>query len=286
MKFLILGKNGQLGNEIVNYLSSEKMDFIATGREDLDIADIDQLHKLVNLHKPNIIINTCAYQLVDGCEKNPEEAFNVNTIAVKNIAEISREHEAKTITFSTDYVFDGTKGTAYKEDDLPNPLQIYGLSKYAGEVACKNYNENSYIIRTCGLFSGKTGSRTKGNFIINILREAEGKEYIEVNSDQIVNPTYAGDLTLSLFELIKKNAPAGIYHLVSQNSCSWAELATKVMEVAGRSTRIVPVERKGQYGKIRRPLYSVLENTRAKSLGVTLPTWESAVERYFDKYLK
>ena len=266
--------------------AKKKFNVIGFTKAEANITNYEQVRKLIQKIKPQIIINTAAYQIVDKCEQNPDIAFAINTIAIKNIAEICQEQHIQTITISTDYVFDGKKGATYEETDIPHPLQIYGISKYAGELICLQYNPNSYIIRTCALFGGETGSKSKGNFIINILKEAQGLSTLEVNNDQIINPTYAVDLAEGIFRLIEKQAPVGIYHLVSSNYCSWADLAKKVMEIKKQTTKIIPVKREGKYGNLSRPLFTALENTKAKKLGITLPTWESAVERYIDSYLK
>jgi len=281
---MIIGKNGQLGKELVSAANKLGFSVIAFGKEELDVRKYNQVKKEIERIKPKVVINTSTYQVVDECEKNPKIAFDVNTLGVRNIADICRNNKILTITYSTDYVFDGKKGEQYVEADRPNPLQIYGISKLAGELACLDYNFNSIIIRTCALFGGKYGSKKKGNFVINTIREVEGKKFYEVNCDQIINPTYANDLAEATLKLISKNATPGIYHLVNEGYCSWADFAQTIMKLKNINTEIIPIERKGIYGKIKRPLFTALSNTKAKKLGVTLPSWQSGLERYIKLY--
>lgn len=281
MKFLIIGKNGQLGAELVSYLKKRGFDFKAYSREELDITSIPKLKEKIETDRPDVVINASAYHVVPQCEEFPETAFEINTIAIKNLAQICNAKKIIFVTYSTDYVFDGLKGSLYEEEDKPNPLQIYGLSKYAGELAALNYSENSIIIRTCGVYSGKNGSRSKkGNFILSILNQTKDKKVLEVSSEQIVNPTYALDLAKSSIELILKKPKSGIYHLASEGFCSWAEFAEQIIKYKKMSTKIVPVNRKGVSGELKRPLFSALKNTRAKELGVVLPSWQNGLERY------
>jgi dTDP-4-dehydrorhamnose reductase len=281
MKVLLFGKNGQLGNELDKRADDFGFEIVSFGREEADITDYEKVNSLIEQYKPNIIINASAYHVVPECESHPETAFLINAVALKNLAETCDRLKIKLVHYSTDYVFDGRKEIPYKEIDTPMPLQIYGISKLAGEFTVLRYATNSVLIRTSGVYGGKTGSRAKkGNFIINILKQAEGKETLEVSSEQIVSPTYAVDLAKATLQLLKHKNVAGIYHLVNEGYCSWAELAQAAVDVKGLKTKIIPVDRGGMAGSLRRPLFSALSNTRAKKLKIVLPEWEDAARRY------
>lgn len=281
MKILLIGKNGQLGKELVSAIVSRGIDLNAYGHDELDITDVLRLKKKIETDRPDVVINASAYHVVSDCEKFPETAFEINTIAIKNLAQICNERKITLVTYSTDYVFDGLKGSPYEEEDKPNPLQIYGLSKLAGELSALNYSEKGVVIRTCGVYSGQTGSRSKkGNFILSILNQAKDRKVLEVSSEQIVNPTYALDLAKSSIDLILKNKEPGIYHLASEGFCSWADFAKEIIKYQNLSTKIVAVDRKGVSGELKRPLFSALKNTRAKKLGIVLPSWQNGLERY------
>lgn len=281
MKILLLGKNGQLGEELHNQSMRLGYDMKAYSKRELDITNSKKVRARIKSIKPDVVINASAYHVLADCERYPHKAFLVNTVSIKGISEACNEVGARFVSYSTDYVFDGLKGSPYIESDKPNPLQIYGISKYAGEITALKYSPNTIIIRTCGVFGGKKGSRSKGgNFILSILKQAKGKKKLEVSSEQIVSPTYAHNLAEATLGLINKRNVNGIYHLVNEGYCSWADFATEVVKLKEVSTRIIPVDRKGSVGTLKRPLFSALKNTRAKELGVVLPDWGKGVRQY------
>jgi len=226
-------------------------------------------------------MNATAYHVVPECEQHPEMAFAVNATAVKTMADLCGQRGIGFVTYSTDYVFDGRAGRPCAEDDRPNPLQTYGVSKYAGELLAALYHPGSLIVRTCGVYGGRHGSRTKkGNFVLSMLRDTAGRRELEVSSEQIVNPTFAADLAAASLALVRRGAAGGLYHLASEGHCSWAEFAAAIVSLARRPTTIIPVDRGGHSSAARRPLFSALANVRASALGVTLPPWQDGLSRY------
>lgn len=280
MKIILLGKDGQLGKEIYINAQKNKHNVIGLSREDLDLSDKAQLEKKLIGKKADVLINATGYMNVADSEDNPMMAFLINSIAVRQLAVITEEMGAKFVNYSSDYVFDGAKGTPYKETDIPSPLQVYGFSKYCGELMAASYNKNSYIIRTCGIYGGSIGARSKGNFVLNLLRDIKDKKEIEVSSEQIVSPTYATELAKKTLSLIEEQSPVGIYHLVNEGKCSWAEFSTEIIKLAGLNVKIIPVNRKGFSGGAKRPIFSALQNTKAKKLGITLPEWQVSLKDY------
>lgn len=285
-KILLIGRNGQLGTEIIKDASSFGFEVIAFEKEELDVTNELQVREKIKEVKPDILINTSAYNAVLMCETNFLPAMELNFIAVKNLARICKENNIFFVTFSTDYVFDGEKGTPYEEDDAPNPLQIYGISKLAGEYAALNCcPKGAFIIRTCGLYGGKMGSPGKGNFVLNIIKEAKEKETIEVSSEQIISPTYAGDLSKATLKLLNSSAEAGIYHLINNGYCSWYEFTQEVFKLAGINKELKPVDRGGLTGEMKRPKFSALKNIKAKTLGIELPLWQEGLKLYLKEVL-
>lgn len=282
-KVILIGKNGQLGGEIIRNSGSFGFEIFPFDRDEIDVSDPDQLEKKISEIKPDIVINTSAYHVVPRCEEFPWEAMKINFIAVGKMALLCKKHGIKFVTYSTDYVFDGKKGTPYREDDEPNPLQFYGVSKCAGEFAALNlYPEGSFVVRTCGLYGGVSGSPEKGgNFVLNIMKEGREKEVVEVSSEQIVSPTYAGDLAKATILLLEKRADAGIYHLVNEGYCSWYEFSREIFELAGIKTKLVPTDRKGASGAMKRPIFSALSNVKAAGAGISLPSWQKGLQSYF-----
>ena len=287
MKILLIGKTGQLGNDILR-LGSPIHDIYSPERDILDIGLPDRIEEILALYTPDVVINTAAYHNVPLCEIEYSMAFKINCIAVKNLAKLCKKVKAVFVTFSTDYVFDGEKKNPYLEHDKPAPLQIYGISKLAGEFASLSvWPERTIIIRTCGLY-GLSGAQSKGgNFVDKRIIDAKEHNLIEIGCDQVVSPTYTNDLAKAVLQLIAhSNIKAGIYHMVNRGECSWYEFTKAIYEIMRLKVKVVPADRKGLSGEMRRPLYSVLSNTRAAAMGITLPNWRDALERYLrEKYL-
>lgn len=280
MTVFIFGKTGQLGEQLYIQGLNRKHKVVGFSHVELDVTDKEGVEKMIKKVKPDIVMNATAYHVVPDCEAYPDKAFLINTIAVRDIAEICERSNIRFVHYSTDYVFGGKKGSPYEEDDLPLPIQTYGISKVAGEYMAFAFNPKSILIRASGVYGGKHGSRSKkGNFALNILKEKD-KKTLKVSSEQIVNPTYSLDLAIATYDLLKHKNASGVYHLANEGYCSWAEFAAEIMRLSGSKTKIIPVDRSGQSGGARRPLFSALKNTRAVKLGIKLPTWQDAIRRY------
>jgi dTDP-4-dehydrorhamnose reductase len=281
MKILLLGGSGQLGSELIGHARTLGIEITAPSHTALDVTDPSALLAGIDEAAPEVVINATGDHVVPECDRTPERAFGTNAIAVKNMAEACALRDIEFVTLSTDYVFDGEKGTPYEEDDRPNPLQTYGVSKYAGELLARMAHPRTVVIRTCGLYGGENGSRAKGgNFVLTVLRESEERALLEVSSEQIVNPTYAADLAAATLGLLAVPPSGGIYHLGSTGQCSWAEFAAAIVELADRPMRIVPVDQGARSGTMRRPRFSALANLRGSAAGVTLPHWKDGLGRY------
>ncbi len=288
MKILLIGKNGQLGSEINKQSFARGHEIYSFSHEELDITDSEKIGKIIKKNKPEIVINASAYHVVPDCEIYPDKAFLINATSLKPIAEACSQKNIKFVHYSTDYVFDGVAGTPNGEDDLPNPVQIYGVSKLAGEYIALNYSPTGIVIRSSGVYGGLHGSRSKrGNFALNIIEQAKdkkdlpaGRQELEVSSEQIVNPTYSVDLAKATLDLLQNKGISGIYHLANEGYCSWAEFASEIIKIKNMSTKIIPVDRGGMAGTLKRPLFSALKNIRAEKLGVKLPPWQDAIKRY------
>lgn len=285
MKILLIGRTGQLGSHIIK--NNKKYEIHAPGREELDLENLVEKTDYILGNNFDVIINAAAFHNVLLCEKEYDKAFRVNCAAVRDLAAFSRETGARLVTFSSDYVFSGQKSTPYMEDDKPCPLQMYGITRASGEFIGRSVApENVFIIRTCGLY-GLTGASAKGgNFVDKRVKDAKNNESLEMNCEQIVSPTYAEDLSIAVLKLIEnENAEPGIYHLVNEGACSWFEFTEKIYGIMDIRIKLVPVNRRGMEKGMRRPIYSVLANTRAKKLGIILPEWQDALKRYLaDKY--
>ncbi len=279
MRILLIGASGQLGSDLIN--NNPGHHIIAPARTELDITRSDGIAASIRDSKADWVINTAAFHDVPLCETQPEQAFRVNCVAVRDLAQACLVNKSRLMTFSTDYVFSGGKRTPYSEDDCPAPLQIYGISKLGGEAAALAVApEQVLIVRTCGLY-GRSGAISKGgNFVDKRLADGSREGTIDMSCDQTICPTSTHDLSKALYALITANHQPGIYHLVNDGECTWFEFTKMIYEYAGIKTRVRPVDREGRTGMMRRPLYSVLANARARALGITLPPWQDALKRY------
>ena len=286
MNILLIGKTGQLGGSILAEQTPHRI--YAPDRSELDIESKESCERAIAEFRPDVVINTAAFHNVPQCEVEPHRAFAVNCQAVRDLAAICKKMDVRLITFSTDYVFGGEQRTPYREDDRTGPLQMYGISRLAGElVALATASQHAVVIRTCGLY-GLSGATSKGgNFVDKRIADAQTNSELDMGCDQVVSPTYTGDLAQAVLKLIEhpQHVP-GIYHLANEGECTWFEFTKAIYEIMNLDVKVRPVDRGGMSGEMRRPLYSALANTKARALGITLPHWRDALERYIrEKYV-
>lgn len=280
MKILLIGATGQLGGDILR--NNPGHEIAAPGRDVVDLARPAEAADAIARMRPDAVINCAAFHNVPRCEEDPAQAFLINCAAVRDLARACEKAGAWLVTFSSDYAFGGARSTPWNEDDLPAPVQIYGITRVAGEHAARAaLPERSMVIRTCGLY-GRAGARSKGgNFVDGRVADALAGRRIEMACEQIVAPTATDDLSRAVFALIEERRRApGIYHLVNEGACSWYEFTCEIVRLVGGRNEVVPVDRGGRSGEMRRPLYSVLANTRARALGITLRPWQAALADY------
>lgn len=259
-------------------------DILGIDRDNCDITDKSSLAKTTGSLKFDVVVHCAAYTEVDKAEEDAENAFLINEEGTRNIIEAANCKECLFIYMSTDYVFDGNKKTAYTEEDIVNPLGIYGRSKLAGEKLAAKLNKH-IIIRTSWLF-GPNGK----NFISTIARLAKEKETIEVVSDQTGSPTYTLDLAKAISDIINthftKDIAPGIYNITNTGFCSWAELASYVIKESGLKTQVVEIKSEQLKRKAVRPKNSMLLKEKFKTLnGYYLPNWPEAVKHYLKNYI-
>jgi len=282
MKVAVIGASGQLGSDLVKAFEGEA--FPLTHR-DLDIEDPESL-KVLNKLKPEVVINTAAYVRVDDAEVEAEKAFQVNAIGALNVAKACNEIEAVNVYISTDYVFDGAKGEPYEEDDVPNPINVYGLSKYAGEILTRNYSEKYYVIRVASLY-GKAGARGKGgNFVDYMIQRAKNGEEIKVVNDMFMSSTYTKDVSRMLKRFLDLDLaikPAfGVYHIVNEGYCNWYNFTKEIFNISGWDAKIqiMPIKSSELKKLARRPIFSALKNKKLDDLGLRMRNWKEALKDY------
>jgi len=274
LRILLTGANGQLGHDLIS-TKPENVEILPYDKESLDITDRDKTLSVISEQKPDVLINTAAYVRVDDAEDNAAEAFSINAVGVKNLVEACNKTGTLITHISTDYVFDGTKAPIpYNEDDIPNPLNTYGLSKFAGEMFVKNYAHNAYIIRTASLY-GKSGASGKGgNFVYTVLGRLLKNQTMKVVNDIYMSPTCTYNLAQEIWRMISEKRPNGLYHIVNDGYCSWFEFAKTISDLADIKGEIIPVSHTEYPSKARRPLWSPLMSIK----GITIASWEKALE--------
>ena len=282
MRILITGKNGQLGKSIQKIVNDQSSnDFIFVGREELDLSGESNIsHYFSNNNKFDIIINCAAYTEVDKAEEEQEVANQVNHLAVKQLAQIVNEQQAKLIHISTDYVFDGESDKPYVEEDTTNPINVYGKTKLAGEKALqKIMPTNATIIRTSWVYS-----EYSNNFVKTMLNLGKERDKISVVSDQIGSPTYATDLANVILEIIKNkefreiDQVTQIYHYSNEGEISWHDFAKEIFKIAKINCKVNPITTQQYPTPARRPKNSLMNNDKiAKVFGVNIPDWEESL---------
>ncbi|MCZ0756857.1 MULTISPECIES: dTDP-4-dehydrorhamnose reductase [Anoxybacillaceae] len=275
MKIVVTGANGQLGQELVGQLQQTNVELYSFTKSDLDITNDSIVNETITKIKPDILINAAAYTKVDQAEIEEETAYLVNAFGQRNLAIAAEKVGAKICYISTDYVFDGTSMTPYREYDRTNPLGVYGKSKYAGEELTKSLCSRYFIVRTAWVY-GEFGQ----NFVKTMLRLAKEKEEIGVVNDQIGSPTYTVDLARFIIELVQTEK-FGIYHATNSGSCSWYEFAKAIFEESNIHVKVNPITTEQFPRPAARPKYSVLDNFAMKVNGFPmLRHWREALKEF------
>lgn len=272
MKVVILGSTGLLGKALMREWSGA--DVLGLGSRDVDIRDAAAVRKVLSHTHPDWIVLAAAYTDVDGCESNQELAFSVNRDGPVNVAHAAAEAGAKLLFVSSDYVFDGRKGSPYEVDDKRDPQSVYGRTKAEAEVRLLETLPGCCIARTSWLFG--TGGKC---FPDTILKAAASRPALDVVDDQRGSPTYAVDLARAISELCRKDA-RGIVHVTNTGSCSWFEFAREIVKQAGIPTEVRPTTSEKMARPAPRPAYSVLSATSLHNLGIEMPGWQDALARY------
>ncbi len=274
-KILVTGSNGQLGKELKKISGSfPQFNFIFLSREDLPIHHFEMVRHCFKIYQPQYLINCAAYTAVDRAESEKDLAFQVNGEAVGVLAAICKENHTQFIHISTDYVFDGTATTPYREDSPTNPQSVYGASKLEGEKQALQFNPDSVIIRTSWLYSefGK-------NFVKTMLKLLKEKQEISVVNDQVGSPTYAFDLAEVIMQILSsKQWQPGIYHYSNKGIISWFDFAVAIKELTGSNCKINPIPTSQYPTLAKRPAYSGLDKTKIQNtFGIQLKDWKKSL---------
>jgi dTDP-4-dehydrorhamnose reductase len=281
VKTLVIGASGQLGQDLMRVLGEEA---IGLGHGDIDVTDGVGVSRIVREHEPDWVINTAAFHRVDDCEMNPTLAFAVNATGAGNVARAAAEIGAGVVFYSTDYVFGGEgrpRHDPHTESSLPDPLNVYGISKLAGERMVMNGNPRHLVIRSAGLY-GTATSRKGWTFPELMATKGKNDGWVKVVTDQALSPTYTHDLAESTKALMEREA-RGLFHLTNAGECSWFEFAQATFDITGIAVNMEPATTVTGERRARRPPYSALESERLAETGVPpMRPWREALAHYLN----
>ena len=288
MNILLTGVKGQVGWELQRSLASLG-EVVAVDREDMDLADAAAIRTKVQEIAPRVIVNPAAYTAVDRAESEPERARLINAVAPGILAEAALRCGAILVHYSTDYVFDGSKDTAYLEDDAPHPLNVYGATKLAGEAAIRAVGVRHLILRTSWVY-GLRG----GNFLLTMQRLMRERTELKIVDDQIGAPTWSRLIAEATAQILAqclspargadRPEPWGTYHLTCGGETSWYGFAAAIAELGGYTTRLTPIPSSDYPTPARRPTNSRLDNAKlARVFGLRLPHWREALKLCLDQ---
>ena len=285
MRVLVTGAKGQLGTDVMAELKSNNIEAVGIDREELDIVDAkacEEFFDKANAEKRiDAVIHCAAYTAVDRAEDEQELSYNINALGTKNIATACKKFDMKLMYISTDYVFNGQGERPWEPDDERQPLNVYGKTKYEGELFVEEITKKYFIVRIAWVF-GIAGN----NFIKTMLKLAKERDSLTVVDDQIGSPTYTADLSKLLVSMIQTDN-YGRYHATNEGYCSWYEFAKEIFKVAGVTINVAPVDSSAYPAKAKRPANSRMEKKKLDEMGFKrLPSWQDATRRYIEELQK
>ncbi|MBE5891989.1 MAG: dTDP-4-dehydrorhamnose reductase [Lachnospiraceae bacterium] len=277
MKVFVTGVRGQLGYDVVNELEKRGIEAIGVDIQEMDITNADSVNTVIGEAAPDAVIHCAAYTAVDAAEDNAELCRKVNAEGTQNIANMCKTLDIPMIYISTDYVFDGTGERPWEPDDERNPLNVYGQTKYEGELAVQNTLEKYFIVRIAWVF-GVNGK----NFVKTMLNLGRTRDHLTVVNDQFGSPTYTYDLAKLLVDMVLTDK-YGFYHATNEGICTWYEFACEIFRQAGIDVKVDPVSADQYPAKAKRPSNSRMSKEKLTDNGFEkLPTWQDALQRYLE----
>ena len=275
---MITGVKGQLGYDLNNELLKRGHEVVGVDIEEMDITDAEACDRVITQSEVDGVFHCAAYTAVDAAEDNKELCMKINAEGTRNIARVCEKLDIKMLYLSTDYVFNGQGTDPWEPDDLREPINAYGESKYQGEIAVTDHVEKFFIVRISWVF-GKNGK----NFIKTMLNLAKDHDTLKVVNDQVGSPTYTYDLSRLLADMMETEK-YGFYHASNEGLCTWYEFAEAIFEEAGIKMNIIPVTTEEYNAKATRPLNSRLNKDKLTEYGFErLPEWKDAMKRFMNE---
>lgn len=275
MKVLVTGAKGQLGTDLMNELAKRGIEGIGVDVQEMDITDAEACRRVIKNSGADAVIHCAAYTAVDAAEDNVELCRRINGEGTRNVAQACKEADVKLMYISTDYVFDGQGTRPWEPDDERHPLNVYGQTKYEGELAVEELSDKYFIVRIAWVF-GVAGK----NFIKTMLRLGKERGAVSVVDDQVGSPTYTYDLARLLVDMIQTDK-YGRYHATNEGLCSWYEFAKEIFRQAGMDVPVTPVSSSEFPAKATRPSNSRMSKEKLSDNGFErLPAWQDALGRF------
>jgi len=278
---VVFGAAGQLGIELVRELQQRRFAVMAWDRTQVDITNAGAVQKALADFDAEVVFNSAAYNQVDVAEKEPQAAFLINGLAVRNLALACRQVDAQLVHFSTDYVFDGTARHPYVEEDPTHPLGAYAVSKLAGELYAQAYLDRALVVRTSGVFGPGGLATARGNFVELMLRLAASPNPIRVVEDHVASPTFAPLLASRTIDLVERKL-SGLFHIGGGTPSSWFQFARLIFDAAGLDPVLLATNEREYRTPARRPKYSALSNAKMERMGLEpMPPLKEVLATYF-----
>jgi dTDP-4-dehydrorhamnose reductase len=284
MRIAVIGSNGQLGHDVVRAFAEQRDEVRALTHQDIELSSLESVAACLRATRAEVVVNTAAMHNVESCEQQPSRAQEVNVVGARNLATATRDLGSVLIHVSTDYVFDGAKGTPYVESDEARPLNVYGRTKLEGEQFVQDINPKHFVLRTAALY-GNHPCRAKGgqNFVDLMLRLARERGRVRVVDNEFTSPTATTDLARQIASLSRSDA-YGLYHATAEGSCSWYEFAREIFRMADVPVTLEVASPNEFPAKVPRPAYSVLENRKLKSQNLNLfRPWQDGLHAYLSE---
>jgi dTDP-4-dehydrorhamnose reductase len=280
VRIVVIGSTGQLGTDLTKALRGAH-EVTGLSHQSIEVSDYNSC-LILKQHRPDVVVNTAAFHKTDQCEEEPLKAFSINTLGARNVAAVCREIDAVDVFISTDYVFDGSKNRPYTENDVPAPLNTYGVSKLAGEFFTRQ-NPRFYVVRVASLFGAAGSSGKGGNFVETMISKATKEEPINVVDDVWMSPTYTKDAATMIGNMILAKLPYGVYHTANKGCCTWFEFAKEILRLTGFEPSLTPAKTSQSPGKANRPKFSALSSTKLPKYGLRMRGWKEALLGYLSE---
>jgi dTDP-4-dehydrorhamnose reductase len=281
-RIALFGANGQLGQDLSAIAASRGLTLVALQRPQFDATDLAGLDAALADLDFDVAINSVAVTRVDDCENNPAPAMAINADFAQALARTCARKKARLVQVSTDYVFGGQASRQpLDETAAPAPINVYGQTKLQGETLSRQAHDDVIVARVASLFGVAGASGKGGNFVETMIRYGRERGALKVVADQVMSPTSSWDAAEAILDLIRVEAPAGVYHVVNSGAASWHDFAAAIIDRAGVEATVSPIPTSEFPTPARRPPYSVLANAKVeKALGRSMPAWQDALDRY------